>query len=117
LARQLLDRGHEVRAVVRSPERLPEDIRSRSGLTVIQGSILKFSDAELAELVSGCDAFASCLGHTMTLKGIFGPPYRFVTHTTRQLCRAVRNSNGARPARFVLMNTAGNVNDDRNEQV
>ena len=52
LVRQLLDRGHRVKAVVRSPDRLPSDLRDREGLEVIVGTILDLPEAE-QELVAG----------------------------------------------------------------
>lgn len=45
---QLLERGHSVRAVVRSPESLPEAMRDEPQLTVIQASVLDLTDSELA---------------------------------------------------------------------
>lgn len=112
VARELLDRGHTVKMVVRDPERLPDAVRTHPQAMVVMGSILDFSDAEVSELVRGCEAVASCLGHNLTLKGIFGHPRRLVTDTTRRLCRAIADARPHRPVRFVLMNTAGNSNRD-----
>lgn len=117
LVAQLLERGHAVRAIVRSPEALPPSLRDHPALSVAQGALLDLPDAELAKLVEGCAAVASCLGHNMTLRGIFGPPRRLVTDATRRLCAAVRTSQASKPVRFVLMNTAGNRNPGLNETV
>ncbi|TAK59582.1 MAG: NAD(P)-dependent oxidoreductase [Dehalococcoidia bacterium] len=117
LVRQLLDRGVSVRAIVRSPDGLPDDVRSHAGLSVIEASLLDFSDGEMAEHVGGCSAVASCLGHTLSVKGIYGRPRRLVTDATRRLCDAIRANKHERPVRFVLMNTAGNSNRDIPEQV
>ena len=116
LAKELLDRGHTVKMVVRSPERLPDAVRSHEQAVVLTGNILDMSDAEVSGLVRGCDAVASCLGHTMTLKGIFGHPRRLVTDTTRRLCLAIKTNRPARPVRFVLMNTVANCNSDLQER-
>jgi nucleoside-diphosphate-sugar epimerase len=112
---QLLDRGESVKAIVRSPNRLPAALRNRDHLSVIHASILDLDDAELIRHVAGCNAVASCLGHTLSLKGIFGRPRRLVTEATRRLCSAIQASRPDRPVRFVLMNTAGNQNRDLNE--
>jgi nucleoside-diphosphate-sugar epimerase len=112
VAKELLDRGHTVKMVVRSPDRLPEAVRTHPRAMVITGNILDFNDAEVAELVRGCDAVASCLGHNLTLKGVFGQPRRLVTDTTRRLCQAIEGGRPQRPVRFVLMNTVGNSNRD-----
>jgi NAD(P)-dependent dehydrogenase (short-subunit alcohol dehydrogenase family) len=117
LVEQLLTRGSEVRVVVRSKDGLPEALRSHRRLFVIEASLLDLSDSELKQLTDGCDAAASCLGHNMTLKGVFGPPYRLVTEATRRLTEALTATAREKPARFVLMNTAGNRNRDLQEKV
>lgn len=117
LTRQFLEHGYRVRTVVRSPERLPADVRDHERLEITRGALLDLSSPQLAEQVSGCHAIASCLGHNLTWKGIFGPPRRLVTDATRRLCEAVRATRPERPVRFVLMNTAGNRNRDLDEPV
>lgn len=117
LVRQLLMRGQAVKAIVRSPEKLPADIRDHGDLSIIHASILELSDAEMAEHISDCQAIASCLGHTMSFRGIYGQPRRLVTDTTRRLCQAIISNNPDTPVRCVLMNTAGNSNRDISETV
>ena len=117
LVAQLLDRGVQVTAVVRSTASLPEDLRNHGNLSLVQASLLDLSDAELARRVDGCDTVASCLGHNLTLKGIFGPPRRLVTDATRRLCTAIKANRPPAPLRYVLMNTTGNRNRDLHEQV
>ena len=117
LVQGLLGRGCEVRAVVRSPESLPDAIRNHPLLSIVQASLLDLSDDEMTQLVSGCTAVASCLGHNLTFKGMYGSPRRLVTDATRRLCEAVRATRPQVPVRFVLMNTAGNSNRDLGEPV
>lgn len=117
LVRHLLNRGVNVRAVVRTPDKLPEDVLNHRNLSLICASILDLSDAELAQLVGGCDAVASCLGHNLNLKGIYGNPRRLVTDATRRLCDAIKSNKPAEPVRFVLMNTTGNSNRDIPEKI
>jgi NAD(P)H-binding len=117
LVQHLLNRGLNVKVIVRSPDRLPEDIRSHGNLAVIQASVLDLSDAEMAQHVNGCDAVASCLGHNISLKGIFGHPRRLVTDATRRLCHAIEANKLDKPTKFVLMNTAGNSNRDLHEPI
>jgi len=115
LVGQLLDRGHQVRVIVRSPDRLPAAVRDRAAVT--QAAVLDLGDAEMAEHVRGCTAVASCLGHTMSWKGIYGKPRRLVTDATRRLCDAVKANRASGRTRFVLMNTAGNSNRDLRERI
>ena len=62
LVEQLLERGQQVRAIVRSPEKLPDSMRTNPQLTVIKASILDLSDEEMAQQVNGCHAIASLPG-------------------------------------------------------
>jgi nucleoside-diphosphate-sugar epimerase len=117
LVKQLLNRGLNVKVIVRSPEKLPEDIRSHRNLSVIHASVLDLSDAEMAQHVNGCEAVASCLGHNMSFKGIYGHPRMLVTDTTRRLCNAIKANKPDQAVRFVLMNTAGNSNRDIPERI
>ena len=107
LTEELLDRGHFVRAIVRSPGKLPAAVRNHDNLSVIQASVLDLSDAELAQHVRGCEAVASCLGHNVTLKGMYGHPRKLVTDATRRLCDAVRANRPAQSTKYVLMSTTG----------
>jgi nucleoside-diphosphate-sugar epimerase len=115
LVQQMLDRGIEVRAIVRAPDRLPQEIRDHALVRVIPAGILEMADAELADAVRGCDAVASCLGHNLTMQGIFGQPRKLVTYAVQRIFGAIQANRPARPVRFVLMNTAGNSNRDLSE--
>ncbi|HKJ26980.1 MAG TPA: NAD(P)-binding oxidoreductase [Anaerolineales bacterium] len=115
LVAQLLERGNQVVAVVRSVERVPEALRENDNLTLVQASLLDLNDNEMEELVAGCNAAASCLGHNLTLRGIFGRPHRLVTEATRRICLAIKANQPTAPVRYVLMNTTGNRNRDVDE--
>ena len=117
LTEELLNRGQFVKVIVRSPDKLPTAIKNHNNLTVIQASVLDLSDAELAQHVKGCDAVVSCLGHNITLKGMFGHPRKLVTDATRRLCDAIKENSPEKPIKFVLMNTTGNSNRDLNEPI
>jgi putative NADH-flavin reductase len=117
LVEQLCNRGQNVRVIVRSPDKLPENLRNHDKVTVIYASVLELSDVEMSQHVNGCDAVASCLGHNISFKGIFGQPRRLVTDATRRLCHAIEANKSDKPTKFVLMNTAGNSNRDLNEPI
>lgn len=102
---QLLSRGVKVRAIVRSAGRLPADAAGHPGLTVVEGDLLSLSDDELRRLVCGCDAVISCLGHVISLRGIFGPPRDLVTRAVSRVCGAIETLRPAVPVRFVLMSS------------
>lgn len=117
LTEQLLERGHTVTVVVRSPQKLPDAVRNHENLSVVQASLLELTDAELAELVNGCDAVASCLGHNMSFQGMYGHPRWLVTDAVRRLSQAIHANESGASTKFVLMNTAGNQNRDLGEPI
>ena len=117
LVQHLLDRGQNVKVIVRSPEKLPEALKHHDRLSVIPASILDLGDAEMAQHVKECAAVTSCLGHNLSWKGLYGHPRMLVTDATRRLCAAIKANKPEKPTRFVLMNTAGNSNRDLNEPI
>lgn len=117
LVEQLLNQGQNVKIIVRSPDKLPEHLQNNDHVSIISASILNLSDAEMTEHVHECDAIASCLGHTLSLKGIYGKPRRLVTDAVRRLCNAIIENKPKTPIKFVLMNTTGNSNRDLSEPI
>lgn len=117
LVEQLLKREQNVRAMVRSPKNLSEVIKNHDNLSIIHASILNLSDDEMVQHVKGCHTVASCLGHNMSLKGIYGHPRRLVTDATSRLCNAIKANKSEKPTKFVLMNTTGNRNRDLHESI
>jgi len=103
---QLLERGVSVRAIVRSPHKLPAAIARNRLLTVIESSVSELADEDLARYIDGCDAVISCLGHhTTNLSGIFGKPRDLVAEATARVCRAIETLRPEHPVKFVLMSS------------
>ena len=117
LVEQLLDRDQKVRIIVRSDENLPESVKNHKNLEIVKASLLDLSDSEIERQVKEIDAIASCLGHNLTFKGMFGQPRKLVTDAARRLCEAIKANNPNKIVKFVLMNTAGNRNRDINETI
>ena len=116
LVEQLLSNGQKVRAIVRSPRKLPPNVLDHPNATVIEASVLDLTDEEMAEHVKDCDAVVSCLGHVMDLKGMFGDPKRLCTDATRRLCDAIEENRPTKPTKFILMNTVAVQNPDLEEK-
>lgn len=116
LVEQLLRRGHEVRVVVRSKERLSAEILDHSDITIIEASVLDLTDEQMAEHVKGCDAVVSCLGHVLSFKGMFGSPRKLCTDAARRLCAAIEANQSSAATKFILMNTVGVRNPDLGEK-
>ena len=113
LVKELLDCGESVRIIIRANSNLSEPvIKNHKNVSITQASILELTDTEIAQLVKGCSAVASCLGHSMSLKGIYGHPRKLVMEATRRLCTAIRANHPEKRVKYVLMNTTGNSNRD-----
>lgn len=102
---QLLGRGARVRAVVRCAERLPAGVADDPRLTVVVADLLSQSDDDVAREVGGCDAVVSCLGHSISVGGVFGRPRDLVVGATEKVCRAIRQARRDRPVRLVIMSS------------
>jgi nucleoside-diphosphate-sugar epimerase len=117
LVEQLLDHGEQVKIIVRSLESVPVALKQHSQLTITVASLLDMTDAQLLEQVHGCRAVASCLGHNLTFKGMFGHPRRLVSNGVRRLCQAIEKTSPNTPVKFILMNTTGNRNNQAGETI
>ena len=113
LVEQLLNRGQNVRAIVRDASRLSDFLKNHPKLSVVEASILELDDAKIAQHLDGCNAVASCLGH----RSIYGHPRRLVTDVAQRLCKVIKENGMDESVRFVLMNTAGNSNRDIDEPI
>jgi nucleoside-diphosphate-sugar epimerase len=94
LVQQLLNMGSEVVAVVRSPDRVPSAWKNDPRVTLVETSISKASSDEMTRYLWGCQSAASCLGHNVSTKGIFGKPRRLVADTVRLTARWPVQSRG-----------------------
>jgi uncharacterized protein YbjT (DUF2867 family) len=102
---QLLARVARVRTIVRSTGRLPAEAVANLNLTIVEADPLSMSDEDLRTHVAVCDAVVSCLGHTISLRGVFGQPHKIVTPMVRRVVRAAEALRPATPIRLVLMST------------
>lgn len=116
LVKELLSRNIEVTVIVRSPDRLLEEVRDHKMLTIVTNSISSIDILEIKEYLSGCDAIISCLGHNLSFKGIYGKPLKLVTNAVKLICSGIKDSKQDKLVKLVLMNTTGNKNKDLKEK-
>ena len=90
LVEQLLDAGQKVKVIVRSTGNIPDTWKSNDSILIIKATITEISVKEMAEHLTDCHAVASCLGHNLTWKGIYGKPRKLVTNAVRLLCNAIK---------------------------
>lgn len=110
----LLEQGHTVKVVCRSQEKMksllllllsPSQDKeySTDRLLITEASITQVSDDDLKELLHDCTAVISCLGHNLTMKGIWGrQDRRLVKHTAMRLTQLMPST-----AKFILMGSDG----------
>jgi nucleoside-diphosphate-sugar epimerase len=113
---QLLGRGVAVRVIVRSAERLPRDVVGHPLLDVIEADLLAMPTRDLVGHLDGCDTVISCLGHTVSVRGVLGPPYDLVRHAVMQVRDAVEVIAPQAPVRLILMGSVS-VNQPQHADV
>uniref|UniRef100_A0A7S1YAI6 NAD(P)-binding domain-containing protein n=1 Tax=Sexangularia sp. CB-2014 TaxID=1486929 RepID=A0A7S1YAI6_9EUKA len=111
--------AHPLHLVVRQSSVLPTSLTDAPNVTVHRVDFLGMSDEAVADLVGTVDAVVSCLGHTLSLSGMYGAPRDLVTQSVRRIVTAARASHrrDAPPLKLVLMNTSGNRNPAEDKQV
>lgn len=117
LVEQLLAKGQQVKIVVRSVGNIPDNWKNNERVSILEASVNDIGVKQMAEYIQDCDAVASCLGHNLSLKGIYGKPRRLVMDAVTLLCDAIKLNAPAHSVKLVLMNTAGNSNRKIQEQV
>lgn len=117
LVEQLLKSGQRIKIFVRSTSNIPGSWSNNDNITIIKENITQISVDDMANHLSDCQAVASCLGHNLTWKGLYGKPRRLVTEAVKLICDAISKNKPEKPLKFVLMNTAGNSNRDIDEPI
>lgn len=117
LVEQLLAWEQRVKVIVRPSSDYPVPWNTHERVNIIKRNISEINVEEMSEYLSDCHAIASCLGHNLNLKGVFGRPGRLVADAVQLLCEATIKNNSEQPIKVILMNTAGNRNRDLQEQV
>ncbi len=106
---QLLQQDCLVTAVVRSTTPLDDSVRSHPNVNLLEADISELSVDALAEQLANCDTVMSCLGHRLSLGGIWGKPRRLVTDAIRKSVIAIRQARPQAKTKIILMNTVGNA--------
>lgn len=116
VVKDLLSSNQSVIALVRSPNLPPHP-----NLEQIQGTVLTLSEAKLIKILARVECIASCLGHNLTFKGIYGQPRMLVRDSIMQICqleRLIRKTLTRRkPLRIILMSSSGSQNLDLAEPI
>lgn len=117
LVEQLLNMGQKVKMIIRPTGKVNTLWESNDKISIIKANISEVSVDEMMEYLTDCHSVVSCLGHNITLKGVFGKPRRLVTDAVKLLYMAVQKNPHEKPIRYVLMNTTANRNRDISEPI
>ena len=99
--RDLLDASHTVVVYARSPEKLPDDITTNSGVTIVKGDLT--DEAALAGALDGVQAVVSSLGPSA-----FNPPGNPIAKGYALLIKLMREAG---IKRLIALGTAS-IKDD-----
>ena len=108
----LIQKGEKVCAIVRSKEKLisalpgrddtpPEDV-----LRIIESTILDMKKEEVEICILSSKAVICCLGHNISIKGIFGSPRKLVKDSIQRLCETYKELRPSAPKKFIVVTQA-----------
>lgn len=106
---QLIKRKILTRILIRENAIVPKEILENPLVETVIGNISEMDHSEVSNLVQNCNIIISCLGHNVSLKGMFGHPRYLVRDTIRMLCETVKNSTNEK-VKIILMNTTAYTN-------
>ena len=117
LVEQLLQMGHHVKVIVRPSAKIINEWDSNEAVTIIRANISEMMTDEIAMYTKDCQAIACCLGHNLTVKGLFGKPRKLVANAVELLCSAVEKNSPENSVKFVLMSSVAVRYKDLGERV
>lgn len=116
LVKELLQKNAEVVAILREGSSLAGYLEKvpnvQQNYREVVANVSELSEQDLIPLIEGRDAIFSCLGHNLTLRGMFGEPRRLVSDSIKRVCDAIEQLQPDTKTKIVLMNTTGNCNRD-----
>ena len=112
---QLLKQGINVKALTRNVEKF-DSLKNGENIEVIKANILEIDNQMLKQYLTDVDAVISCLGHNITLKGIFGKPHTLVVDALKKIVSTTNAMNRSKTMKIILMNTTACINKQQNEK-
>ncbi len=117
VVKTLLQQQHQVIALVRHTDTLNRlNVEFNDQLRQIKGTALSLSDNQLSELIVEVDGVISCLGHNLTLKGLYSAPRMMVRDSIKRVVKLASVQRNT-PLKVVLMNSSGVRNKDQHEPI
>jgi putative NADH-flavin reductase len=111
----LLKNEIDVKAIVRNEDRL-NSIKKNENLEIIEASISDMDNNDLKQYIKDVDAVISCLGHNISVKGIFGKPFTLVVDAIKAVVIAINDIKSSNTKKIILMNTTACINKQQKEK-
>lgn len=108
VVQQLIKKSINVRLIVRETAVIQNPIIENKNVEILKGNIHDFEIDRINELVKDCDSIICCLGHNITLKGIFGRPRKLVFNTVANMTESLQSLDNN--PKFILMSTTAYTN-------
>lgn len=106
---QLIKCHFNIRIVVRESATLSAEVLKSQLVEIKRGNIAGFNGSDMDSLLEGSDAIVSCLGHNISIGGMFGNPRNLVSDTIRNVCETARK-RADKKVKLILMSTTGYSN-------
>jgi nucleoside-diphosphate-sugar epimerase len=114
VAMQLIERKINIRVIIRESAKLSAEIHDNPLVEIKRGNVAELNSSEMADLLLDCDAVVSCLGHNITIRGIFGKPHNLVSDTIRNCCGVIKERT-AKKVKIILLSTTAYTNTKKGE--
>ena len=115
VVKQLMKKNISTRILVRESAVLPEEIAGNPFVETVRGNVHELNPAEMNDLMQNCNVVISCLGHNVSLKGMFGHPRNLVVDALRNVSEAIRKST-EKKVKIILMSTTAFTNSFSGEK-
>ena len=115
VVKTLLDRQITVTAVVRNSVSFSKHVPDEANLVVLEADITNEPMSFYSNCIDENDAIVSCLGHNMTLAGIFGSPRLLVHDVMQNIVNTIKNTKPKALKKLILMSSAAVTNTHLSE--
>ena len=112
---QLVQRKINTRILIRESAVIPEEFLDHPLVEIVRGNIIEQDPSDLDRLLRDCDVVISCLGHNLSLQGMYGQPRYLVLDAIRNLSLAVKNTT-RKKIKIILMSTTAYTNKQAGEK-
>ncbi len=106
---QLVRRNINTRILIRGSAVIPEEFLDNPLVEIVKGNINELDQSDLDHLLEDCKVVISCLGHNISLQGMFGQPRYLVLNAIRNLSQTIQYTTKEK-IKIILMSTTAYTN-------